>query len=504
MNNQKHKIIVAGCFALLMGLTASQSARGAGFLVYDVSGEALGKGSAVTASTNEPAAVFFNPAALAHMEGYQFSLGTVWVNAKASFEEEATGSKTEAIPRKGGFWLPTIYAMARLNKWVSVGLGVYTIFGLGIEWPYNWTGREGAILADIETVTFSPTVAIRLHEKFSIGFGLNVIRGVVDITNGLPAAIGGHVQVGGATFGFGAHAALLYRPLPEKLHFGVTYHSRAKLAFNGRADFEPEHEEFIPELQDQGGKASITLPDIISLGVMYRPIPQFTITFDTNIVMWSTYDELKLDFELRDDQILMRKNKNVATFRLGLEYALPVKGLKVRMGFIYDMNPAPKEYLSPSLPDANRFDVAVGVGYEWNWLKVDLGYLFVYFLDSKSVGGLEGPIGTYRSIAHLTALTFTARFGRGAKKCGCGKHPKGKHVEPAPLPPQDDPRVAPPVDRPVKRPVRPAPPVKTRPRVTPPAKRTAPAPAKRTTPAPAKGTTPAPAKGPAGAVTPAP
>jgi hypothetical protein len=104
---------------------------------------------------------------------------------------------------------------------------------------------------------------------------------------------------------------------------------------------------------------------------------------------------------------------------------------------------------------------------------VDLGYLFVYFLDSKSEGGAEGPIGTYRSIAHLTAFTFTARFGRGAKECGGGKkHPHGKHVAPPP-PPREDPRAARPAERPAKRSVRPAPPVKKHPRATPPAKRPA-------------------------------
>ncbi len=471
MRNRANKFIVAGCFALLLGLGASSNARAGGFLVYDVSGEALGKASAVTASVNEPAAVFFNPAALSHMEGYQFSLGTVYVRANAEFEDAATGERTKAIPRNPGFFLPTIYGMARINDWVAVGLGVYTIFGLGTEWPHDWIGREHSILAEIETVTFSPTVSIRINKKFSFGVGLNVVRGVVDMTNGLPEAIGGTVQIGGATFGFGAHAALLYRPIPNKLHFGVTYHSRVKLSFDGRADFEPEHEEFVPSLQDQGGKAEIVLPDIISLGVMYRPIKQLTITFDTNVVLWSTYDELVLDFELRESQTLMRGYKNVATFRLGFEYALPVKGLKARWGFIYDMNPAPEKYMTPSLPDANRIDFALGLGYERGWLKLDLGYLFVYMLKSDAVGGAESPEGTYRSIAHLLAFTFTARFGKGAKKdCDCGKdHSKGTHL----APPVDDPRAASPADRPATRSVSPAPPVKTRPRATPPTKRPA-------------------------------
>ena len=40
----------------------------------------------------------------------------------------------------------------------------------------------------------------------------------------------------------------------------------------------------------------------------------------------------------------------------------------------------------------------------------DLGSLLVIFLPADSTGGTEGPIGTYRTIAHLLGLTLTASW----------------------------------------------------------------------------------------------
>jgi long-chain fatty acid transport protein len=395
-------------------LGATSTAHAAGFLIYDLSGEALGKASAVVASTREPAAVWFNPAALAY-EKHGVSLGAVGVSAKARFEspqpaDPATPKPADVKTDPGRFVLPTFFAHARVHERVAVGFGAFPAFGLSIKWPDDWVGREAAIKAAITTFDLNPTVAVMLTPQLSLAAGFNAVRGTVEFLSGLPAVVGGTVHIGGGTWGYGGNAALLYRPLPDVLHFGLTYRSRIKLDFKGRADFDP-NPDFQPSLPDQGGKAKITLPDIVSAGAMFRPTERVTLTFDTNLTFWSVFDQLVIDFDTAPDKVMERNNHNSFTFRLGGEWATPAEGLALRAGFIFDQNPSPKETLAPSLPDANRLDFALGVGYRAGRFKADIGYLLVYFLPSESVGGKEGPVGTYHSLAQLLGVTVSAMFG---------------------------------------------------------------------------------------------
>jgi long-chain fatty acid transport protein len=392
---------------LLSLVAAPGAARAGGYLIYDLSGEALGKASAVVASTREPAAVWFNPAALTEIS-HGVSLGGVGVFAQSKFEPEAGGEEIESEP--GAFFLPTVFATAKLHEDVALGFGAFPAFGLSIEWPEDWVGRESAIKATVETFTLNPALAVRVLPGLSLAVGFQAVRSAVEFVNGLPAVVGGTARLGGGTWGYGGNAALLFQPqaLPQ-LAFGLTYRSRVKLDFTGRVDFDPSP-DFQPTLPDQGGTAEITLPDIISFGSAWQVAPALTLSFDANYVLWSTYDELVVDFETAPDLVQTRNNDNAFTLRLGVEWATPVEGLAVRGGFIFDQNPAPSETLAPSLPDANRLDFGAGVGYRWRWARADLGYLLVYFLPSDSTTGQEGPIGTYKSLAQLLGLTLTAMF----------------------------------------------------------------------------------------------
>jgi long-subunit fatty acid transport protein len=146
--------------------------------------------------------------------------------------------------------------------------------------------------------------------------------------------------------------------------------------------------------------------------VLWRPIPDLALTFDPNLVLWGTYDKIVLDFDTAPDRLLARRFHAALTLRAGADWSTPAPGLHLRAGFIFDQNPSPKDTLAASLPDSNRVDFALGVGYRNDYFKADVGYLLVYFLPTDSTGGVEGPVGTYKTLSHLIGITVGGHFGR--------------------------------------------------------------------------------------------
>jgi long-chain fatty acid transport protein len=383
-------------------------------LIYDLSGEAIGRASAVTASVADASAVWFNPAQLSFAGGSSATVGGVLVTARSSFSGADNGPTTNS--ERGNFLLPTLFAQTAITDRVAVGVGAYTAFGIGIDWPLDWAGRENAIGASLETFALNPTVAVKLHPLVSIAAGFDAVRAAVDFRNGLPVLIGGDVRLAGGTWGYGFNAAAQVNAIPSILQLALTYRSRVSLDFNGRADFRPDHPEFSRMLLDQPGTAHITLPDFATLGIMGRPRPDLTLEIDVNWVRWSAYDHVDINFATTpaNDKVLRPDGHDALTFRAGGDWAASFcRGLHLRAGFIFDQSAIPSTGLGPGLPDGNRLDFTAGLGYGRGHFKADIGYMLVHFLDATSSGGIEGPVGTYSTTAQLLGLTFTVASALG-------------------------------------------------------------------------------------------
>ena len=188
--------------------------------------------------------------------------------------------------------------------------------------------------------------------------------------------------------------AALYKIYPGRLHVALTYRSRVKLDFNGQANFSPANPDFAPVLPDQPGTASITLPDIITVGVMGRPRDRSGA--DLRRQPRPLEHVRPRRHQLPDAPPIARSCRTAAT--PSRSAAAPTgrsparwPGLHLRGGLIYDRGAIPSANLGPGLPDADRIDVALGAGYGRGPFRGDLGYLLVSSCPPTPTTGQEGP-----------------------------------------------------------------------------------------------------------------
>lgn len=401
--------------ALLLG--APRSVRAGGFQLPEQSAEGLGMASAVSASTSEPAAVWYDPAALVFVDGVQASVGATAYLGDTHFTPLDGSTGVDAEPTRQV--VPSLFVTGRIADRFALGVGVTVPFGLGVEWSDDWLGRDYGVESSLTVVDVNPVVAFRVLPQLSIAAGIDMMKGAVDLRRGLPTSSTDRVRIAGDAWGVGVNAAVLYRIVPERFHAALTYRSRAKLELDGNADFEVMEPVFASRLFDQPGTAVVTLPDIITLGLMYRPHPSLRIGLDGNAVLWSTFDHVPIDFDdpATPDAELDPDYHDAINVRLGAEWSTPLRGLRARLGLVVDPNAGPETGISPLLPDGDRLDASAGVGYRAGSFAVDLGYMLVLFLPedarapSDPTRTPQSPQGTYRTTAHLIGLTLSGRFG---------------------------------------------------------------------------------------------
>jgi long-chain fatty acid transport protein len=414
---------------VLSALLVSSALYGGGYQINEHGARATGMGGAFVARASDPSAIFFNAAGLGFQQGINVLAGTTLIFPSTTFTGPGAAT-TETKMVSQVFYPSNLYATYSLNDKIVFGLGVYSPYGLGSEWPNDWVGRKASVKTDLQTFYINPTAAYKINDQLSVGVGVSYVLANAKIKYRVgtysslapptPATNDGTVGLEGTGNGISFNAGVIYKPM-EKLSLGASYRSLVKLEFSGDVTFTDMQslQSFFP-----GGTGTVTLPmpSNLQVGAAYEVTPELTVEADFQYVGWSSYDQLGITIPngpaapaalggqpLQKSSTPSVKNwKDAYMIRLGGEYKLN-KQIDVRAGYILDKTPQPKGVMEPMLPDAERNDISVGGGYMINEkLRVDASYLLVLFADRTST--MTVFPGTYKSSANLFSVNVGYTF----------------------------------------------------------------------------------------------
>lgn len=400
---QRQRLIAVVSSVGMVTTLASSGGWAAGFGISDKSVSSMGRGFAGQATAAvDGSVVYGNPALMGQLPADTFSAGVYFIAPKAEYTDDASG---ESISDTANKITPNLYYVKSLSPRLSAGVGVYSPFGLGLEYGDEWEGRYHSIASKLTTLNIAPGLSYQINPTLSVGatidfqyieadleqavdFGTICVAKQVDggasqataltTCSGLgltPQGSDGSQRLTGSSWSSGYSLGLAWDPA-SGTRVGVSYHGGIDQTIDGDSEFDNVPAAFATTFTDSGGEVSVSLPASWSLAVSQQLNDRLTIYGDYTRTLWSVYDELRVEFDNDlPDSVAEQDWKDVSRYAFGLDYRLNAKWL-LRAGYAWDESPVPDaEKRSPRVPDNGRNWYSLGANYRINdAVSADVAY----------------------------------------------------------------------------------------------------------------------------------
>jgi long-chain fatty acid transport protein len=107
------------------------------------------------------------------------------------------------------------------------------------------------------------------------------------------------------------------------------------------------------------------------------------------------------------DQDMVKKWKDVVALRFGAQYQI-TDPLALRLGFVYDQSPVPRDTKGAELPDSNRLNYMIGLGYKVGPWTVDVAFMYIDRLRRHVTN--QNFSGQWSGDAWLAGLDISYKF----------------------------------------------------------------------------------------------
>lgn len=395
----------------MLGIASAAMAEG--YQVNTFSAKQEGMGHVGVGMKLGSESVIFNPGALTFMDKTMEISGAV--SAISSHVDCYYNGSTYETSNKVSTPM-NISAAWRIYDNFFAGVSFYTPYGSSINWGRNWPGAALNQSVDLKIFTVQPTLSWRIIPKLSVGAGLMITWGNVDLNKGLVSGSSFGTMLGllgagswnenvspasanltgSSELALGVNVGAMY-DINKQWTVGASFRSKMKMhvkAGDVTVEYANETAQALLETNLQNLNytnfdASMPCPYVLTAGVSYKPIEKLILAFDLQLNGWKAYDYLDITFAEQEafNQHLKKDYKNTLTYHLGAQYAVTPR-CDLRCGLMIDTSPCNKDYYNPETPGTTRIEPSVGLSFSpLKGLSVDLAFMYVYGTKAKNCTG---------------------------------------------------------------------------------------------------------------------
>lgn len=423
-------VVVPSLFA------ASSTALASGFQLIEQSASGIGNAYAGSAALAEDAGtIFYNPAGMTRLGAREVSVGVSLVKPSFKFKNEGS-MLAPGVPMTGsnggdaGDWaaIPNGYYSHRINDRLWAGIGVGVPFGLMTEYSDDWIGRFHSTKFDIKTININPSIAFKVNDMLSLGFGVSVQRfeatydRYAGVAPGLPSLQRTKLRLEADDVSWGWNAGVLFTPT-DKTKLGFSYRSKVKHDLEGDITASGPA---APMLNSAGlagvdAKVSVDLPDTFIASLAQGVEERWELLADVSWTGWSSLNVLPIyrSSGVQSGSVadtLATRFQDTWRVALGARYRYDERWL-LKFGVAYDESPVrDAERRLTALPDNDR--IWVSLGARWspdrdNRVDFGLAYLFINDtrIDRNAIDEGKGWVrGKYDGDVWLAGVQYSRAF----------------------------------------------------------------------------------------------
>lgn len=400
-----------------------------GFRLASQDGFATARGEAFAATADNASAIYYNPAGITQLSGNSLRSGLYSIYLDPTFQPPDTtpnAGQTYSIGRHFNF-IPQLFLTHSFeNSPVSVGLGVYAPYGGNTSWPQDTGFRSIATESSLQYIRANPVIAFKLAPNLSIGGGVMVDYGKIDLEQGLnpfyqPPNVN-FFRFRGNGWSVGYNLGVLWQPL-EQVSLGATFRSATTITMDGHTEFQQT--PGVITYTRLPASADFTFPLTAVVGLSYRPTPKWNLEFDADYADWSSLGAITINQQGNVPNGVKQSPSFVLNWQPSWMYEFGVtryfdSGWHVSAGYVFNENSVPNAYYTPLAADMDRHFFSAGTGYKGKRFDFDITYQFGYGpahtvtgstpSSQSTLPSTQTADGKYDFISHALLVTVGMHF----------------------------------------------------------------------------------------------
>lgn len=432
---------------------AKQSARADAFRIPYQGAAAAGQGDAFAAQADDASALYYNPAGLTQLKGFNAYVGVNLVGGGTQFKNQSGKEYHADFGGDVGFPPPSnLYLVGKLSDLgfhtldrLTLGVGLTSNYGLATRWQGITPFSSVITRARLPMLTIKPTLACAVNDMVSLGFGVDIYTfasfigaGGYETRNLLASGLGTELNGDGTVVGY--NGSILLTPFRNEggkplLNFGFVYRTGVRLGMKG---FYSVNNRAIADAQ-----FAFELPEVFSGGIAGWPIRdhehEWKLEYDMEHIGWDAAKNLNVKLSGMPVSVSPQYWHSSYTASFGTEFkwlqpsAMPDWTIALRTGYQHSSTPVPDASFTPALTDAdwNKFTLGLGFGckekgkflgliecgdsqgkrFTAESLGVDLAFQ-AFFYDTRNVrGNIQSSVnGRYQTTAFVGSISFNLNY----------------------------------------------------------------------------------------------